>query len=95
MIWPAVGSIRLENGAARRGLAAAGLADHAERLALLDGEGDVVHGVQHAALRRVEILLEVIHLNQMLIGIHFIAHLPMAVPPSGLKSVRCTRKQAT
>src|SRR5262245_35533122 len=35
---------------AERGLAAAGLADEAERLTLLDGERDVVHGVDASDL---------------------------------------------
>ena len=39
---------QMHDGAAQGGLAAAGLADHAQGLALLDGEGHVVHGVEHA-----------------------------------------------
>ena len=40
------GLVQADDGAAERGLSAAGLADQAEGLALFDGEGDVVHGAQ-------------------------------------------------
>ena len=42
--------VELQDRAAGRGLAAAGLADQAERLALLDLEGDAVDGLDRADL---------------------------------------------
>ncbi len=47
-----------------RGLAAAGLADHAEPRPGLDREGHALHGVQRAAVRQVEPDVEVLDLEQ-------------------------------
>ncbi len=63
--------VELQDGAARRALAAAGFADQSERLALLDGEGDTVHGLHRAdlalhddAAREREVHDEVIDLKE-------------------------------
>ena len=69
--------IQAQQGAARRGLAAAGLTDQAQRLALADGKAHVVHGLNvllvlaHAA--GGEILLQMLYFNEIL------AH--QALPP--------------
>ena len=51
--------VHAKAGAAAGGLAAAALAHKAQRLAFMDGEGDVVHGVQGAAMAEVEVFFEV------------------------------------
>ena len=69
--------IQAQQGAARRGLAAAGLTDQAQRLALADGKAHIVHGLNvllvlaHAA--GGEILLQMLYFNEIL------AH--QALPP--------------
>ena len=74
------GLVQVQQRAANGRLAAAGLADKAQRLALLDGEGHVVHGLEHRGLEEAggdrEILLEVSDLNQRLVFAHH------ASPPS-------------
>ena len=56
---------KVDERAAERALAAAALADDAERRALRDGEGDVVHGVQLAA-RSLEVFFQVFRFQQHL-----------------------------
>ena len=65
-----------EQGPARRRLAAAGLPDQAECLALLDEEAHVVHRLDEPAAARGEVLLQVLHLKELLA---VVAH---ASPPS-------------
>ena len=46
--------VQADAGAPARGLAAAGLAHHAQGLALVDVERDVVHGLEHGVAAHVE-----------------------------------------
>ena len=50
-----------QDGAACGGFTAAGLAYHTQGLAFVDGEGDVVHRVQHTS-RRAEVFFEAFYL---------------------------------
>ena len=72
----------MQKSAADGGLAAAGFADKAEGLALVDGEGNTVDGLEGLGLEKtgvdIEIFLEVLYLYKGLL-VHF-AH--CSSPPS-------------
>jgi len=77
----------LEDRPAGRGLAAARLADDAERLALLDLEADAVDGMQQA-LRRVEVLGQVVDFQK-----DFLFILSHGCSSSGRNQGHCTRRR--
>ena len=76
------GLVQVQNRAAHGGLAAAGLAHQAQRLALVDGEGDVIHGLEGLGAEEahvdIEVFLEVLDLNERAILVF--RHCPHPLP---------------
>ena len=64
------GLVQAKHRAAKSRLATSGLTHHAQRLTLLDLQGDAVHGVQLSLLVDLKILCEILHLNQCLAHDH-------------------------
>ena len=74
------GLVEVQDGAADRRLAAAGFTDQTERFARMDGEADVIDGLQGLGAQKthidVEVLLQVAYLNDRLSSFVFHASAP-------------------